>query len=130
MSKRKAKVSVDTGTVEGFFQDAYRDAKKMDRGELLTPEIRITFEDPLEMLRALSAQRMRVIDALREHRAARPTVTSLAAMLKRDRKAVSRDVKVLESLGLLKIREEMNPGHGIMKVVEPLAQKYHLTATI
>jgi len=51
-------------------------------------------------------------------------------MLKRDRKAVSRDVKVLESFGLLKTREQPNPGHGMMKVVEPLAEKYYLTATV
>jgi hypothetical protein len=51
-------------------------------------------------------------------------------MLKRDRKAVSRDVKVLESFGLLKTPEQLNPGHGIMKVVEPLAERYYLTATI
>jgi hypothetical protein len=42
----------------------------------------------------------------------------------------SRDVRVLESFGLLKIREQQNPGHGIMKVVEPLAERYYLTATI
>jgi predicted transcriptional regulator len=51
-------------------------------------------------------------------------------ILKRDRKAVSRDVKILESFGLLKTREQANPGHGMMKVIEPLAESYHLTATV
>jgi len=130
MSKRKAKVILSTGTVEEFFKRAHEDAKKMDRGEFLAPEVRVTFESPIEMLRALSAERMRVIQTVQKHHAAKPTVSKLAEILKRDRKAVSRDVKVLESFGLIKTRELQNPGHGIMKVVEPLAEKYYLTATI
>jgi predicted transcriptional regulator len=130
MNKRKVKVLVSAGTVEEFFKRAHEDAKKMDRGKLLPTEVRVTFEDPIEMLRALSVERMKVIRTVQRHHAAKPTVSKLAVMLKRDRKAVSRDVKVLESLGLLKTREQLNPGHGIMKVVEALAEKYHLTATI
>ena len=130
MKRKRANIIIDTGTVEEFFRDAYEEAEKLDRGELLKAEIRITFEDPLEMLQALSAQRMRVIKTVRKHHATNPTVTSLAAMLRRDRKAVSRDVQVLESLGLLRTVTKRNPGHGTMKVVEPLAQRYHLTATI
>ena len=130
MNRRNVKVIVSTGTVGDFFKRAHEDAQKMDRGELLPPEIRVTFEDPIEMLRALSVERMRVIKIVRKHHATNPTVSTLAVMLKRDRKAVSRDVKILESIGLLKTREQSNPGHGLMKVVEPLAEKYHLTATI
>jgi predicted transcriptional regulator len=130
MNSRKVKVIVGTGTVEEFFNRAHEDAKKMDLGELLPMEIRVVFEDPIEMLRALSVERMRVIRTVQKYRAAKPTVSKLAVMLKRDRKAVSRDVKFLEEFGLLRTREQLNPGHGIMKVVEPLAEKYHLTATI
>jgi len=55
---------------------------------------------------------------------------SSAIALKRHRKSVSRDVKLLESLGLIRVHEQPNPGHGLMKVVEPLAEKYQLMATI
>jgi predicted transcriptional regulator len=130
MNSRKVKVIVGTGTVEEFFKRAHIDARKMDLGEPLPMEVRVTFEDPIEMLRALSVERMKVIRTVQKHRAAKPTVSKLAVMLKRDRKAVSRDVKLLEAFGLLRTREQLNPGHGIMKVVEPIAEKYHLTATI
>ena len=60
----------------------------------------------------------------------KPTISGLAVILKRDRKAVSRDVKLLETLGLLRTRNVANPGHGKKTVVEPLANKYHLTATV
>lgn len=130
MNEPKVKVSESTGAIETFFKRAHEDAKKMDRGQVLPPEIRVTFEDPIDMLRALSVERMRVIKIVRKHHATKPTVSTLAVMLKRDRKAVSRDVKLLESLGLLKTRDEPNPGHGVRTVVEPLAEKYYLTATV
>ena len=128
--RSELKVIVSTGTVGEFFHRAHEDAKKMVRGELLPPEIRVTFENPIEMLRVLSVERIRIIKIVRKHHATNPTVSALAVILKRDRKAVSRDVKLLESLGLLKTRNQLNPGHGIMKVVEPLAETYHLAATI
>ena len=130
MNKRNVNVIVSTETVEELFKRAHEDANKLDLGELLPTEVRVTFEDPIEMLRALSVERVKVLKTVQKHHAAKPTVSKLAVMLRRDRKAVSRDVKLLESFGLLKIHEQVNPGHGIMKVVEALAEKYHLTATI
>jgi len=130
MRKPKNEAIISTGTVEDFIHRSRERAKKIGRGELLRPEVRITFEDPLEMLQALSAQRMRVIKTVRKHRADNPTVTTLASILRRDRRAVSRDVQVLESLGLLRTVTKRNPGHGTMKVVESLAEKYYLTAAI
>ena len=127
MNKRNVKVTMSTGTAEDFFKRAHEDAKKLDRGEMLAPEIRITFEDPADMLRALTVERVRVLKIVRQKRT---TLSSLAATLKRDRKSVCRDVALLESLNLLRTRTETNPGHGVVKVVEPVAQKYHLTATV
>ena len=121
-------VKLETGTVDGFFERSKVRAEKLDRGEKLPAEFRITFEDPADLLRVLSAQRLRVLYAIRKK--TKPTISGLATILKRDRRAVSRDVKLLEGLGLLKTRNEANPGHGSMTVVEPLAEKYHLEATV
>lgn len=131
-SKRKVpngavEVSLTTSTVDDFFKRSLERARKLDRGEKLPAEIRLTFEDPADLMRVLSAQRIRVLLTVR----ARPSpVSDLAIILKRDRKAVSRDVKVLESFGLVRTHEQPNPGHGLMKVVEPLAARYQLVATI
>ena len=57
-------------------------------------------------------------------------ISRLASDLRRDRKAVRRDVTLLESFGLLKTREELNPGHGRRRIVEALAAKYELVAAI
>jgi len=122
------KVKLDTGTVGEFFERSKVRAEKLDRGEKLPAEFRITFEDPADLLRAISPERLRVLYTIR--RRTKPTISRLAIILKRDRRAVSRDVKLLEGLGLLRTRNEANPGHGVMTVVEPLAEKYHLEATV
>ena len=121
-------VKLETGTVDEFFERSKVRAEKLDRTEKLPAEFRITFEDPADLLRVLSAERLRVLYAIRKK--TKPTISGLATILKRDRRAVSRDVKLLEGLGLLKTRNEANPGHGAVTVVEPLAEKYYLEATV
>jgi predicted transcriptional regulator len=118
---------VSSGTVGEFIKRSLDRARKIDRGEKLPSEITMTFENPADLIRVLSAGRVRVLHAVR----AKPApVSELAATLRRDRKAVRRDVSLLESFGLVSTREEPNPGHGRRRVVEPRAAKYRLVATI
>ncbi len=127
MKKTAKNLKVSTGTVEGFFERSLNRARKLDRGERLPMEMRLTFEDPADLLRVLTAQRVRVLDAVRRKPA---PVSDLAIVLKRDRTAVKRDVRILTAFGLVKIHEETNPGHGRRKIVEPLASKCELVTTI
>ena len=127
IKKTPRHVKVSSGTVEAFVERSLERARKLDRRERLPSEITMTFEDPSDLVRVLSAERVRVLYAVR----AKPApVSKLAATLRRDRKAVRRDVSLLESFGLVKTREEANPGHGRRRVVEPRAAKYQLVATI
>lgn len=127
IEKAARRVTVSSGTVEAFVGRSLERARKMDRGEELPSEITMTFEDPADLVRVLSAERVRVLRSVR----ARPApVSELAATLRRDRKAVKRDVSLLESFGLLNAREEVNPGHGRRRIIEPRAAKYQLVATI
>jgi predicted transcriptional regulator len=121
------RVTVSSGTVEAFIGRSMERARKMDRGERLALEITMTFEDPSDLVRLVSAERVRVLRAIRVKPA---PVSELAVTLRRDRKAVRRDVSLLESFGLVSTRDEPNPGHGRMRIVEPRAAKYHLVATI
>jgi predicted transcriptional regulator len=127
VTKKTGSVTLASGTVKAFIERSLDRARKLDRGERLPAEITMTFEDPADLMRVLSVQRVRVLLTVRIK--PRP-VSALAVVLQRDRKAVSRDVKVLESFGLVRTRPKPNPGHGVMKIVEPLAAKYQLVATI
>ena len=125
--RRSTRVTVLSGSAEEFAGRSLERARKMDRGEKLPSEITMTFEDPADLVRVLSAERVRVIHAVREKPA---PVSELAATLRRDRKAVKRDVSLLESFGLVNARDEINPGHGRRRIIEPRAAKYQLVATI
>jgi predicted transcriptional regulator len=44
--------------------------------------------------------------------------------LGRNRGSVSRDVNKLKEFGLVRLREQVNPGHGRVQIVEPAARKF------
>lgn len=115
---------IKTGTSTDIFKRALAPAKKMDRGDRLTPEMRITFEDLAELIRAMTARRVEIIVAVRKQAAA---VSDIAKLLHRDGAAVARDVKVLEALGLPTTTLEKNRPR---RAQDRTADKYELVATI
>jgi predicted transcriptional regulator len=124
---RKTKVTLRVGSAEGFFDRLQERAKKLDRGEVLPSGITITFEDPEDLLDVLTPERVRL---LRRVKTGSQQLNALAISLKRDVRAVSRDVTLLERAGLLRTCYESNPGHGRKKVVESVAQEYKLVANL
>jgi predicted transcriptional regulator len=124
---KKNKVTITTGTADEFFERVRAHAARLDRGQSISSGITITFEDPLEMLEVLTAERVRL---LRKAKAGAAPVADLASALRRDVRAVSRDVDRLEKAGLLRTSFETNPGHGRRKIVEPVAHEFHLTANL
>jgi predicted transcriptional regulator len=124
---KSIKVRVTGDGAKGFFDRARERARRLDRGEELAPEITVAFENANDMIRVLSAQRIRLLSVARGK--ATP-VSALAVGLKRDTRAVGRDVDLLERFGLLRTRYEKNPGHGKRRIVESRAAKYQLVATI
>lgn len=124
---RKAKITLKVGSTEDFFSRLRDHARKLDRGETLPPGITITFEDPEDLLEVLTSERVRLLRRIKQES---QQISALAAELKRDVRAVSRDVSLLERAGLLRTRYESNPGHGRMKIVEPVAQEYKLVASL
>jgi predicted transcriptional regulator len=124
---KNVKTRIVADGVEGFFGRVREHARKLDKGEELAPEATISFEDPADMLRVLSPQRLRLLRATKQKSAA---VTELARGLKRDTRAVSRDIDLLERVGLVHTRYEANPGHGKRRLVAARAAKYQLVANI
>lgn len=124
---RKTKVHLRIGTTQDFFDRLREHAEKLERGETLPPGITITFEDPEDMLEVLTSERVRLLRRVKEKS---QQISVLATGLKRDVRAVSRDVTVLENAGLLRTRYEVNPGHGRLKMVESVAQEFKLVADL
>jgi len=108
---------------EGHKRRSLERAAKLETGKRLEAEKIITFADPLDMIECLTAQRVRICQAIRKKRL---SISSLAEELGRNRGSVTRDVNKLKRLGLLRLREQVNPGHGVVQIVEPVAQKFEM----
>jgi predicted transcriptional regulator len=79
------------------------------------------------MLHFLSAAKIKLIKNIRKHP---DTVTNIARIIKRDRSSVNRDILELKKFGLVRIHEEINPGHGRHKIVELTSPHLKLEAII
>jgi predicted transcriptional regulator len=118
---------IHTDGFEGYAKRSRERAKKLTRGERIEPSCGLTFESPLQMLEVLMVQRMRVVEVART----KPySVTALAKKLRHDPKSVRRDVAKLEKYGMVRTRFEINPGHGRVKIVEPVAEKFVLKTSL
>lgn len=121
------KLRINADGFEGYAKRALERARKLDRREAIRPQITITFEDPLAMVEVLTKERLRLVQTVR----IKPSsITALAAALKRDPKSVRRDVLKLKRAGVVRTCEQINPGHGRVKIVEPVARQYRLTAVL
>lgn len=58
------------------------------------------------------------------------SIADLAESSKRDRAAVSKDVAKLQKLGLVKVDSVANVGHGMKKIVSPVANTISINAAI
>ncbi len=108
---------------EGHVRRSLERAAKRERGERLEAEKIITFADPLDMVECLTVQRVRLCQVVRKQRL---NISALAEELGRNRGSVTRDVNKLKGFGLLRLREQVNPGHGVVQIVEPVAQKFEM----
>ena len=121
------KVVIRTGDVKGFFARAKMAAQKADRGEKLDKSVTFSFQDPAQLFTVLSETRRNL---MREVMTEAKTINQLVEILHRDRSAITRDIGKLEELGLLVSNRQANPGHGIQKVVQSIAPKIELVATL
>src|SRR6204780_5959104 len=112
---------------EGHVRRSLERAEKMSKGERVEAQRVITFEDPLMMIECLTVQRIRLCQVVRKKRL---SISALAEELSRNRGSVTRDVNRLKQLGLIRLREEVNPGHGVVQIVEPVAQKFELRSAV
>ena len=122
-----SKVTIKTGTAQEFFERGRQIARAADRGERLPSGRVLSFEDPVELVRLVTAARLAVFRAVKE---APGSITDIAERLQRDRSAVKRDVDALEGAGLVSVVEKVLPGHGRMKEVRALAESFTLQAEL
>ena len=72
------------------------------------------------------ARRRLMLEVMHEAR----SINELSHRLHRNRSAITKDVGLLEKLGLIVSERQANPGHGIQKVVRSVAPKIEMVATL
>lgn len=102
-------------------------ARRLDRGERIAPEKRITFERAEDMLACLTPHRLHIVQVARK----KPqSISELAVSLARNRTAVQRDVGVLSRMGLVRLTKRPNPGHGHVQIVRAAANRFTLVTQV
>lgn len=121
------KTKVFSDGFEGHVRRSLDRASKRKKGERLEAEKIITFADPLDMMSCLTVQRVRICQVVRTKRL---SISGLAEELGRNRGSVTRDVNKLKGFGLLRLREQVNPGHGVVQIVEPVARRFQMRVAL
>jgi predicted transcriptional regulator len=117
------KLKVFCDGFEGHVRRSLERSAKRQKGARLKPEKIITFADPRDLMEFLTAQRLRICQVVRRKRL---SISQLAVELGRNRGSVTRDINKLKKVGLLRLRAQINPGHGVVRIVEPVAQKFEV----
>jgi predicted transcriptional regulator len=121
------KIVIRTDDVAGFFSRAKDTACRADLGAAFDGKVTLSFEDPQRMFTVLSETRRRLmLEVMREPK----TINELSHRLHRNRSAITKDVGLLEKMGLIVSQRQSNPGHGIQKVVQSVASQIELVATL
>jgi len=121
------KIVIRTDDVTGFFSRAKDAARRGDQGAAFEGKVTLSFEDPQRMFTVLSEERRRLmLEVMHEP----GTINELSQRLHRNRSAITKDVGLLEKMGLLVSQRLANPGHGIQKVVRKKEKKIEMVATL
>ena len=121
------KLTLKTGTEEDFFKRGRQLARSADSGEQLSDERIVSFEDPNDLMKLITAARLALFRAVKEMPG---SITQISERLHRDRSAVKRDIDELERVGLVTITDKVLPGHGRMKEVRATANRFSLQAEV
>ena len=120
-------VTLKAGNEQEFFRRGKVLARLADAGQPIPEERTVSFEDPADLLRLLTASRL---DVFRSVKGEPGSITDIAGRLHRDRSAVKRDVDQLAQVGLVTIEIKTLAGHGHMKEIRAAAGIFRLEAMV
>lgn len=109
--------TIKTESREEFFARGKSIAALLDKGKKLTPNRIISFEDPDDLIKFLTKPKLALLSAIRK----RPdSISHLATKLHRSRSAIDKDIRLLESIGIVKSEYIANPGHGKLRIIKTI----------
>jgi predicted transcriptional regulator len=118
---------VGVESFEGMVARKRARAASLSDGTPVRAERRVMFDCAEDLLACMTPQRIRLVRTVRDHPL---SLTDLAAALQRDRKSVHRDVAALRDAGLVVLKRQVNPGHGIVQMVQARGKRLELRAEL
>ncbi|MCK5231950.1 MAG: transcriptional regulator [Desulfobulbaceae bacterium] len=116
-------VKIKSGGAKEFFKSALETAREIDRGNHVTAKHTI-FVEADDLAALLKAERRELIQFLRGQK--KVLFPTLIKKMRRAQITLNKDLAVLERCSLVKVEQEVNPGHGRRKVIIPLYGKQPL----
>ncbi len=122
-----SQVTMKIATEADFFRRGREIARLADHAEPLPEEYSVSFEDPAEMLKLLTASRLALLRTIKEQPG---SIAQLAQRLHRHRGAIKRDVDALARYGLVAVEPTVLTGQGQTLEIHPRAGRFRLEALI
>ena len=107
---------LEVGGEAELFASLRKTLKKAARGEAIKPAS-VMYVSPEVMRQVLVDSRARIMEYVSSAKEV-PSIEAMANDLERGRSAISRDVKMLENVGLLAVRDQSHSGHGRRKSIK------------
>jgi predicted transcriptional regulator len=125
--RQMKRITIEADTETGFFARGKSLARQADQGRRVAQKSVLSFEGPSDMLRLLTHRRLQFLNAVREQP---DSITGVAVRLRRGRDSVSRDVRELKRVGIVKRTLIVVPGRGRIRQIRCSAMKIRLEATV
>ena len=108
-------IEIKTGELSDFFSSARQTAKEIDQGKSVSRKNTL-WVAPKDLMLLLKPERTRLVQVLRKKK--KVIFSELMQLMQRSPVSLNNDLKILSHYGLIKITREINPGHGVNKVIE------------
>lgn len=109
-------IEIKSGTLTDFFASAKETARQIDRGEEVTPKHTV-WMDSSDLMYLLKPARTALIQYLRKEK--RVAFSDLLQAMNRTPVSLNNDLEILSKYNLVRVFKEVNPGHGMRKIIEP-----------
>jgi predicted transcriptional regulator len=127
-SSRKSRIFADDfNTFDARAEQGRAVAKAIDAETPIPHAVTIRLHKFGDFVEALTPKRF---ELLRLSKAGKRSIAELAVAAGRDPSAVSKDIAKLVDLGLVSVVVQPNAGHGLKKIVRPVAENIEIRAAV
>lgn len=128
VSSKKTKITVDDfKSFDTRAEQGLAVAEAIDNKTPIPFSVTIRAHKFADFLETLTPKRF---ELLRLSKAGNRSIAELAVAARRDPSAVSKDIAKLVDLGLVSVVVETNAGHGLKKIVRPVAENIEIRAAV